>query len=43
VVVKTTAEDNLIANLALTFANLLCYRWKLNPRSASSVSHLASF
>jgi hypothetical protein len=30
-VVKTTVEDNLIANLAQTFANLRCYRWKLNP------------
>jgi hypothetical protein len=24
-------EDNLIADLAQTFANLRCYRWKLNP------------
>jgi hypothetical protein len=24
-------EDNLIANLAQTFANLWRYRWKLNP------------
>jgi hypothetical protein len=31
VVVKTTTEDNLIADLAQTFANLLRYRWKLNP------------
>jgi hypothetical protein len=31
VVVKTTAEDNLIADLAQTFANLWRYRWKLNP------------
>jgi hypothetical protein len=30
-VVKTTVEDNLITNLAQTFANLCCYRWKLNP------------
>jgi hypothetical protein len=31
VVVKTTVEDNLIADLAQTFANLRHYRWKLNP------------
>jgi hypothetical protein len=31
VVVKTTDEDNLIADLAQTFANLQRYRWKLNP------------
>jgi hypothetical protein len=31
VVVKTTIEDNLIADLAETFANLWVYRWKLNP------------
>jgi hypothetical protein len=31
VVVKTTIEDNLIADLAETFANLRVYRWKLNP------------
>jgi hypothetical protein len=31
VVVKTTNEDNLIADLAQTFANLRVYRWKLNP------------
>jgi hypothetical protein len=31
VVVKTTAKDNLIADLAETFANLRHYRWKLNP------------
>jgi hypothetical protein len=31
VVVKTTAEDDLIANLADTFANLRHYGWKLNP------------
>jgi hypothetical protein len=30
VVVKTTVEDNLIDNLAQTFANLRHYRWKLN-------------
>jgi hypothetical protein len=30
-VVKTTDEDDLIADLAQTFANLRCYRWKLNP------------
>jgi hypothetical protein len=30
VVVKTTNEDDLIANLAETFANLRVYRWKLN-------------
>jgi hypothetical protein len=31
VVVKTTAEDNLIVDLTQTFANLRRYRWKLNP------------
>jgi hypothetical protein len=31
VVVKTTIKDNLIADLAETFANLQVYRWKLNP------------
>jgi hypothetical protein len=31
VVVKTTNEDDLIADLAQTFANLWHYRWKLNP------------
>jgi hypothetical protein len=31
VVIKTTAEDNLITDLAHTFANLRRYRWKLNP------------
>jgi ribonuclease HI len=31
VVVKTTNKDNLIADLAQTFANLRVYRWKLNP------------
>jgi hypothetical protein len=31
VVVKTTDEDDLIADLAQTFANLRRYRWKLNP------------
>jgi hypothetical protein len=31
VVVKATAEDDLIADLAQTFANLRCYCWKLNP------------
>jgi hypothetical protein len=31
VVVKTTIEDNLIVNLAETFANLQVYSWKLNP------------
>jgi hypothetical protein len=31
VVVKTTDEDDLIADLAHTFANLRRYRWKLNP------------
>jgi hypothetical protein len=31
VVVKTTIEENLIADLAETFANLRVYRWKLNP------------
>jgi hypothetical protein len=30
VVVKTTNEDNLIAELTQTFANLRVYRWKLN-------------
>jgi hypothetical protein len=32
VVVKTTVEDNLIADLSQTFANLLRYCWKLNPK-----------
>jgi hypothetical protein len=31
VVVKTTNEDDLIADLVQTFANLRHYRWKLNP------------
>jgi hypothetical protein len=31
VVVKTAIEDNLIADLVETFANLRVYRWKLNP------------
>jgi hypothetical protein len=31
VVVKTTIEDNFIADLTETFANLWVYRWKLNP------------
>jgi hypothetical protein len=31
IVVKTTVEDNLIADLTYTFANLRRYRWKLNP------------
>jgi hypothetical protein len=31
VVVKTTNEDDLITDLAQTFANLRVYRWKLNP------------
>jgi hypothetical protein len=30
VVVKTTIEDNLITDLAETFANIRVYRWKLN-------------
>jgi hypothetical protein len=30
-VINTTAKDNLIANLAETFANLQHYRWKLDP------------
>jgi hypothetical protein len=30
-VVKTTNEDDLIADLTQTFANLRHYRWKLNP------------
>jgi hypothetical protein len=30
-VVKTTDEDDLIADLAQTFANLQRYCWKLNP------------
>jgi hypothetical protein len=32
VVVKTIDEDDLIANLTHTFANLRGYRWKLNPK-----------
>jgi hypothetical protein len=31
VVIKTTNEEDLIADLAQTFANLWHYRWKLNP------------
>jgi hypothetical protein len=31
VFVKINIEDNLLANLAETFANLRVYRWKLNP------------
>jgi hypothetical protein len=31
VIVKTTVEDNLIADLTKTSANLRRYRWKLNP------------
>jgi ribonuclease HI len=31
VVFKTTIEDNLVIDLAETFANLRVYRWKLNP------------
>jgi hypothetical protein len=30
VVVKTTNEDNLIADLTETFTNIRVYRWKLN-------------
>jgi hypothetical protein len=30
-VVKTTAEDQLIADLTETFANLREFKWKLNP------------
>jgi hypothetical protein len=32
VVVKTTVEDMLIADLTKTFANLQEFKWKLNPR-----------
>jgi hypothetical protein len=32
VVVKTTVEDDLIADLTETFSNLRPYRWKLNPK-----------
>jgi hypothetical protein len=31
VVVKTTEEDKLIADLTETFANLREFQWKLNP------------
>jgi hypothetical protein len=31
VVVKTTNEDNLIADLTQTFTDIRVYRWKLNP------------
>jgi hypothetical protein len=31
VVVKTTVEENLIADHGQTFANLWHYHWKLNP------------
>jgi dsDNA-binding SOS-regulon protein len=30
-IVKTTSKDDLIADLAQTFANVRHYRWKLNP------------
>jgi hypothetical protein len=30
-VVKTTEEDQLIADLTETFANLREFQWKLNP------------
>jgi hypothetical protein len=32
VVVKTTEEDKLIADLTETFANLQEFQWKLNPK-----------
>jgi hypothetical protein len=35
VVVKTTNVDDLIADLAQTFANLRQYRWKLNPEKCA--------
>jgi hypothetical protein len=38
VVVKTTEEDKLIADLTETFANLREFQWKLNQQSVSSVS-----
>jgi proteasome assembly chaperone (PAC2) family protein len=31
VVVKTTEQDQLIADLAETFTNVRTYQWKLNP------------
>jgi hypothetical protein len=31
VVVKTTEEDKLVADLTETFANLQEFQWKLNP------------
>jgi hypothetical protein len=31
VVLKTMVEDNLVADLTQTFANLRRYHWKLNP------------
>jgi hypothetical protein len=31
VVVKTTEEDQLIADLTKTFTNLQEFQWKLNP------------
>jgi hypothetical protein len=34
---KTTNEDNLIAELTQTFANLRVYRWKLRTRSVPVV------
>jgi hypothetical protein len=37
VVVKTTVEDQLIADLTETFANLREFKWKLNPTNVSSV------
>jgi hypothetical protein len=38
VVVKTTEEDKLIADLTETFANLREFQWKLNQKNVSSVS-----
>jgi hypothetical protein len=38
VVVKTTEEDKLIADLTETFANLREFQWKLNPTKCVFVS-----
>jgi hypothetical protein len=43
VVVKTTNEDDLIADLAQTFVNLQSSAGSSTQRSASSASHLARF
>src|SRR5207237_6797308 len=32
VVIKSRVKEDLISNLSETFANLRCFRWKLNPK-----------